>query len=180
MGSEDEDSALENVTADVIHGAIYRARPDVKAIVHTHTEAGMYVSALEGKNPLKFYTQDAGAFFGRVAWHDFEGVATDHDEQTRIIQDMRTKTPEGFLPDVLMMRQHGSTCCGSNVGEAFVKNFYLERICRVQMNVDHGKGMEWSYLLKSSQNGRSDSPSFGMVVRSAMVELRKFLGCDKF
>ena len=184
MGSEDEDSALENVTADVIHGAIYRARPDVKAIVHTHTEAGMYVSALEGKNPLKFYTQDAGAFFGRVAWHDFEGVATDHDEQTRIIQDIGTKTPEGFLPDVLMMRQHGSTCCGSNVGEAFVKNFYLERICRVQMNVDHGRrnGMELSAEVLAKMAGQFDSPSFRHGCEwSAMVEFaERFLGCDKF
>ena len=46
-GARTRDSTMENVTADVIHGAIYRARPDVKAIVHTHTEAGMYVSALE-------------------------------------------------------------------------------------------------------------------------------------
>ena len=93
---------------------------------------------------------------------DFEGVATDHDEQTRIIQDIRTKTPEGFLPDVLMMRQHGSTCCGSNVGETFVKNFYLEKVCRVQMNVDHGRrnGMELSAEVLAKMAGQFDSPSF--------------------
>ena len=125
----DDAQGLENITADVIHGAIYRARPDVHAIVHVHSESGMYVSSLEGESPLKYYTQDGGAFFGKVAWHDFEGVATDHDEQKRIHDDMTTKTPQGHLPEVLMMRQHGSTCCGKSVGEAFVKNFYLDRVC---------------------------------------------------
>ena len=46
---------LENVTADVIHGAVFLCRPDVQAIVHLHSEAGMYVSCLPGKDPLNYY-----------------------------------------------------------------------------------------------------------------------------
>ena len=49
---------LENVTADVIHGAVYQGRPDILAIVHVHTDAGMYVSCLPGDDPLTFYSQD--------------------------------------------------------------------------------------------------------------------------
>ena len=67
-GGAQGDGGLQNVTADVIHGAIYRARPDVHAICHVHTQSAMYVSCLEGDSPLKFYTQDGGGFRqGRVA-----------------------------------------------------------------------------------------------------------------
>lgn len=187
VGGDDEGAGtgangggLENITADVIHGAIYRARPDVQAIVHLHSESGMYVSALEGG--LKYYTQDAGAFYGKVAWHAFEGVATDHEEQKRIHDDITTKTPQGHLPDVLMMRQHGSTCCGESIGEAFVKNFYLERVCRVQMNLDQsaGTGVEVSdeLLEKMSEQFRDPTLRHGCEW-SAMVEYAEaFLGCN--
>jgi ribulose-5-phosphate 4-epimerase/fuculose-1-phosphate aldolase len=127
---------LDNVTADVIHGAIYNARSDVNAIVHIHSEAGMYVSCLPGDDPLKFYTQDGGGFYGKIAWHDFCGVATDFKEQELIHNDITKKTKQGYLPDILMMRQHGTTACGSSVGAAYVKNFYLDRVCRVQMNLN--------------------------------------------
>ena len=136
MGCNHSDKNLNNVTADVIHGAIYDARPDVNAIVHMHSEAGMYVSCLPGDNPLKFYTQDAGGFYGKIAWHDFCGVAVNFSEQESIHNDITRKTKEGYLPDILIMRQHGTTACGSSVGAAYVKNFYLDRVCRVQMNLD--------------------------------------------
>ena len=35
-----------NVSGYVIHGAIHRARPDVACVLHTHTRAGMAVSAM--------------------------------------------------------------------------------------------------------------------------------------
>jgi ribulose-5-phosphate 4-epimerase/fuculose-1-phosphate aldolase len=138
MGESDNNdkNTLNNVTADVIHGAIYKVRPDVNAIVHIHSEAGMYVSTLDGDDPLKFYTQDAGGFYGKIQWHEFCGVAADFKEQELIQNDITRRTKQGYLPDILMMRQHGTTACGSSVGAAYVKNFYLDRVCRVQMNVD--------------------------------------------
>ena len=36
-----------NKSGYVIHGAIHKARPDVKCIIHTHTRAGMAVSAVK-------------------------------------------------------------------------------------------------------------------------------------
>ena len=126
---------LSNVTADVIHGAIYKARPDVGAILHLHSEAGMWVSCLPEQEPLKYYTQDAGGFWGKVAYYDFQGVADEHEEQADIVNAMEAKTAHDHLPDVLIMRNHGTTCCGQTIGEVYTKNFYLDRVCRLQMNL---------------------------------------------
>jgi ribulose-5-phosphate 4-epimerase/fuculose-1-phosphate aldolase len=36
-----------NKAGYVIHGCIHRARPDVRAVIHTHTRAGMAVAAMK-------------------------------------------------------------------------------------------------------------------------------------
>ena len=94
MGAEDDDN-LKNVTAGVIHGAIFEARPDVRAIVHVHTEAGQYVSCLPGESPLVLYTQDGGGFYGKVNVHEFHGVATEQEECEIIAKDVTRKTSTG-------------------------------------------------------------------------------------
>ena len=63
----------------VIHSGIYLARPDVKAVMHTHTIAGMAVSSLKcGLLPL---TQTATRFYTRIAYHDFTGPERDPSER---------------------------------------------------------------------------------------------------
>src|SRR2546430_5745493 len=56
----------------VIHSAVHRGREDVACVIHTHTPAGMAVSAMEcGLLPL---TQNA-MFFSGVRFHGYEGPA---------------------------------------------------------------------------------------------------------
>ena len=114
-------SAPVNVTADVIHAAIYEARPDVRAIVHHHTPAVVAASIVG----LQFLTQDASAFFDSVAYHEWEGVSDDYDEKSRIAAALGPKA------HTLMMRHHGAVTTGSTVAEAWVRYFYLDRICQV-------------------------------------------------
>ena len=114
-----------NVTADVIHEAIYKSRPDVGAIVHHHTTAVTAVASLaEG---LQFLTQDSAAFYGRVAYHDWEGLSDDYDECERIA----AAVADGA--HTVLMRNHGSLTFGETVGEAWVRHYYLDRVCRVQV-----------------------------------------------
>lgn len=118
-------SGNANITADVIHGAIYAARPDIGAIVHHHTCATTSVSVL--KSGLKYLTQDAAAFYGKVAYHDWEGVSDDYDECKLIQQAL------GPTAHTLIMRNHGCITTGRTVAEAWVRYFYLERVCRIQI-----------------------------------------------
>lgn len=113
-----------NPAAFVIHGALHQARPDAVCVLHTHTAAGVAVSAqAEGLLPL---SQHALRFHNRVAHHDYEGIALNLDEQRRLIADMGQKK-------VLILRNHGLLTVGPSVSDAFKEMFYLERACQIQV-----------------------------------------------
>src|SRR2546423_1379037 len=75
-----------NKSGYVIHGAIHKARHDVACVLHTHTRAGIAVSAMKcGLLPL---SQTAMRFVGHIGYHDYEGPAVDLDERQRIVRDL--------------------------------------------------------------------------------------------
>lgn len=120
-----EDVALDvNPAAFVIHGAIHQARPDVGCILHTHTAAGVGVASQ--KHGLLPISQHAFKVYDRIAYHDFEGIALDIEEQQRLVADIGQK-------DVLILRNHGLLTMGKGVREAFELMFYLERACQIQL-----------------------------------------------
>lgn len=115
-----------NVTGYVIHSAIHAARPDLHCVMHSHSEAGLAVSVLkEGLVPM---IQDAMPFYGRVAYHDYEGLAVDTAERKRLAASLGDR-------NVMILRNHGLLTCGETIAEAFMNMYYLERACRVQLQV---------------------------------------------
>lgn len=112
-----------NLPGFIIHSAIHAARPGAGCIIHTHTEAGMAVSTLAcGLLPL---TQTAMRW-GRVAYHDFEGVFVDPGEKKRLVENLGDC-------DVMILRNHGLLACGATIPEAFSNIYRLERACRTQL-----------------------------------------------
>ena len=92
--------------------------------MHLHTPAGQAVSAHEdGLLPL---TQTAMLVRGDLAYHDYEGVAVDLSERERIVADLGTK-------GAMLLRNHGTLAVGGNVGECFVKLYFIERACAAQI-----------------------------------------------
>jgi ribulose-5-phosphate 4-epimerase/fuculose-1-phosphate aldolase len=113
-----------NLAGFVIHGAIHEAREDAHCIIHTHTLAGCAVAAQrDGLLPIN---QISLEFFGRVAYHDYEGISYDLDERQRLVRDL------GDRP-VMVMRNHGLLTVGSTVAQAFLRMFYLEKACEIQL-----------------------------------------------
>lgn len=127
-------SANANITADVIHSAIYRHRPDVGAIVHHHSTAVAAVSVF--REGLKLLIQDAAAFHDKVSYHDWEGVSDDYDECERIAASL------GRTSHTLIMRNHGALTVGRTIAEAWVRYFYLDRVCKVQVAVGSRETIE--------------------------------------
>jgi ribulose-5-phosphate 4-epimerase/fuculose-1-phosphate aldolase len=113
-----------NPAGFVIHSAIHESREDAHCVLHTHTRAGCAVAAQEhGLLPLN---QMSLEFYNRVAYHDYEGIAVSNDEKKRLVADL------GDSP-AMILRNHGLLTVGRTPGQAFLRMFYLERSCEIQV-----------------------------------------------
>jgi len=121
---EDETGLGINPAGYVIHSAIHAARHDVMCVMHTHTSAGLAVAAQ--KNGLLPLTQHAMRFWNRLAYHDYEGIALDLDEQKRLTAHLGDK-------EAMILRNHGLLVTGTTVRAAFDNMYYLERACQAQV-----------------------------------------------
>jgi len=114
-----------NKSGYVIHGAIHQARPELRCVIHTHTRAGMAVSAMTcGLLPL---TQTAMRFVGHLGYHDYEGPAIDLAERERLVRDLGAH-------DAMILRSHGLLTCGATIEQAFNTLYQLELACRTQID----------------------------------------------
>lgn len=120
----DDVPAPVNRAGFVIHSAIHAARDDAAAVLHLHTPHGQAVSAMrEGLLP---HTQTAMIAGHDVAYHDFEGIATELDERERLVADLGPKNS-------MILRNHGTLTVGASVAQAFVRMYFLERACEAQI-----------------------------------------------
>ena len=112
-----------NKAGYVVHSCIHAARHEVDCVIHTHTIAGMAVSAMAcGLMPIA----QTSMRFAHIAYHDYEGVALNLDEQERLVRDLCGH--EGMI-----LRNHGLLTVGASIAEAFNSMFRLERACQVQV-----------------------------------------------
>lgn len=119
----------DNITANVIHSAIYSADDGIQAIIHLHTPAATAVSCLKGGfQPL---TQDAAYFHKRVAYYEWDGLSNDEAEAPALIKSVQS------VPgcNTLILNNHGFVCFGKSVKEVFILAYYFERCCDVQLRV---------------------------------------------
>jgi len=114
-----------NPAGFVIHSALHMAREDAKCVMHLHTIAGQAVSAQESGLQPTCQSAMVG-MAGGVAYHEYEGIATDMDERERLIADMG-------VARAMILRNHGTLTVGETVGDAFVLMYFLERGCQVQI-----------------------------------------------
>ncbi|HJQ57203.1 MAG TPA: class II aldolase/adducin family protein [Vineibacter sp.] len=108
----------------VPHSAIHGQIEAAHCVMHTHTTSGLAVACLEsGLSHDSFY---GAQLYGQVAYHDFEGVTVNPDEQTRLLASIGDKR-------AVILRNHGLLAWGSSVAEAFVTLWTLQRACEVQV-----------------------------------------------
>jgi len=113
-----------NPAGFTIHSAIHAARDDAHFVMHLHTDQGVAVAAqAEGLLPL---SQHALIALPRLAYHDYEGIALNHDERERIVADLGDKS-------LMLLRNHGTLSAGATAAECWVGMFYLERACKQQV-----------------------------------------------
>ncbi len=113
-----------NPAGFTIHSAVHAARTDAGCVLHTHTRAGIAVSAQEdGLLPL---SQISLIPYATVSYHDYEGIALNEDEKPRLVADLGTS-------NFLILRNHGLLTVGANIPDAFLFMYALETACQTQI-----------------------------------------------
>lgn len=124
-----------NPAGFTIHSAVHDVRHDAKCVMHLHTVAGTAVASQEdGLLPLN---QTAMLVRDNLAWHEYEGVAFNHDERPRLQADLGDK-------NLMMLWNHGTLSLGESVAEAFGNMYFLERACEMQIaTLSQGRPLHW-------------------------------------
>jgi ribulose-5-phosphate 4-epimerase/fuculose-1-phosphate aldolase len=113
----------------VIHSAIHQARPEAGCVIHTHTKAGVAVSAQQcGLRPI---SQQASLVMGSLAYHDYEGLAVHDEEKARLQADLGQAKH-------MILRNHGLLTVGVSVADAFKAMYTLESACQIQVTAQCG------------------------------------------
>ena len=113
-----------NPAGFTIHSAVHMSNPELQCVLHTHTTAGTSVATQ--KDGLLPINQHALQILFTLAYHDYEGPATDHEERERIVNDLGENR-------ILVLRNHGLLTVGRTIAEAFVWMYRAERACRMQL-----------------------------------------------
>jgi ribulose-5-phosphate 4-epimerase/fuculose-1-phosphate aldolase len=121
-----------NPAGFVIHSAVHAARHDAGCVLHTHTRAGVAVSAL--KDGLRPLSQTSLFPYASLAYHDYEGVALSDDEKPRLVADLGDSR-------AMILRNHGLLTTGETVADAFLLMYLLETACQIQLMAE-GTGKE--------------------------------------
>jgi ribulose-5-phosphate 4-epimerase/fuculose-1-phosphate aldolase len=118
-----------NPAGFVIHSAIHEARHDVGCVLHTHTKAGVAVSAqADGLLPI---SQISLFPYATLAYHAYEGVALNDEEKPRLVADIGEK-------HALILRNHGLLTTGATIADAFLLMYALETACQTQLLAQSG------------------------------------------
>jgi len=124
-----ESSYPVNPAGFTIHSCIHAARQDVGCVLHTHSRAGVAVSAQKGG--VLPISQQSTFVLASLAYHGYEGVALRDDEKPRLVADFGRKT-------YLMLRNHGLLTVGPTVADAFLAMYTFENTCRSQIDAQAG------------------------------------------
>lgn len=154
-----------NRTGYVIHGSIYKRRPEINAIFHLHTTAGIAVSALEcGLLPLSQFSLH---FYKQIAYHRYDSLALDHNKQGEALAHDLGQDKAMFL------KNHGTLTCGGSIPEAFLYMHFLEQACRVQCSaLSSGQRLVFpseETCEKATKDLREFEPQFGMRDWKALI-----------
>ena len=157
-----------NPAGFTIHSAVHAAREDAHCVLHLHTVAGVAVSCQEsGLLPIN---QTAMILNEGIATHEYEGIAFNHDERPRLVADLGDK-------NILLLRNHGTLTVGRTVPEAFMKMYFFERACAMQIALLAG-GTQLHWPSEGAQQVVREQAKYGggvPVTQLAWSGLRRLL-----
>ena len=163
-----------NAAGFTIHSGVYKARPDVNCVMHTHTRAGTGISVL--KKGLRPISQDALAVLDEVVYHEY-GMPTSQEE----CDALGISCQQGSC---VVLRNHGLLSVGATIPAALRRLYMMERACEVEI-IARGLDEEpapieddvvQSYAARAK--AQRASPEFGMTDWKAALRLIGGKGSD--
>ncbi len=132
-----------NAAGFTIHSSVLKGRDDIVSVAHTHTVAGMALSAVEGE--LRPVHQKALRFYKHLSYHPYEGIADDPEECERLQRDLGEN-------DAMVLENHGLLTCGRSIRSTWALLYSLEKCCQVQIALESSGGevIELSDNIKES------------------------------
>lgn len=161
-----------NPAGFTIHSAVHEVRHDVGCVIHVHTLDGTAVATTPGG--LLPLNQTAMLVRSDLAYHEFEGVAVDLDERPRLQKDLGNK-------NLMLLWNHGTLTVGENCAFAFMRMYYLERACSMQVRTlssTGGKFHEASFPgieQKTAAQGNDPELARAMTNQLAWPAMRRML-----
>ena len=122
-------------------------RPDVLCVLHTHTPAGIAVSAQAGG--VLPISQQSTFVLASLARHDYEGVAFRPEESPRLQTDPGGK-------NFLQLKNQGLLTVGRSIAEASLSMHTFEATCRIQAMAQSG-GSASTWVGPAIIEGRSQA-----------------------
>ena len=132
-----------------IHGEIYRARPDVAAVVHSHSPAVIPFSIAPNR-PLRPVLHMAGFLPARVSVFDHRDVSKDDPSLRGKLMVNNAKLGAALArtlgqDSVVLIRGHGNAVVGASLPWAVLRAVYTQLNARTQMEAT-ALGGELIYL----------------------------------
>ena len=116
-----------NTAGFIIHSAIHLNHPNAKFVFHAHPPSALAATAL--KDGIPHLVQDSSMLYGKVGYHEWEGLSINKDERKNIAKNMGDNK-------VLIMKNHGLLTVGATAGEAFMNMYYAIRMCEVAVQAN--------------------------------------------
>ena len=121
-----------NSAGFAIHSAVLKARPEINAVAHIHTDVGMAIAA--HPRGLRFITQGALRFYNQICYHEYSGL--EEAEECETLQaDLGKKK-------AMILKHHGLLTCGENMAEAISLMRYLYDACKSQLLLEAAVGTD--------------------------------------
>ncbi len=140
-----------------LHQAIYRARPDVNGIVHSHAPYTLLFGATELR--LRPVSHDGSYFTDSVA------VFTHTSNTVLDIETGDLIAKELGAGDAVFLRNHGGVVVGKSVRHAAVLAQVLERACRLQLLAE-GAGVPYAWSTEQDVAGKREFIYADLSIRS--------------
>ncbi len=144
-----------------IHAEIYKARPDVMAVVHTHSPGVVPFSV--SKTPLRPIFHNAAFLAGGVPVWD---IAREFGATDMLVRDNGIgKSLARALGDrpVVLMRGHGDVTVGPDVKIAVFRAYYTDVNARLESQAI-ALGSEVTYL-SPEEGAKADTVNFAVIDR---------------